>query len=222
MGSIFEPLITSGKVDELADKPQIAGLKASLELPAKDYLKAMRLRRLMQAAISRIFGAVDVLLAPGPRRHRVQDRSAARPRRRRHTAQGSRLPRHHSDGQSRRTSRPGAALRLRREHARGAPAGGRRRSPKTPCSPSAANSSPTPTGTSAARLHDPHSNFVSEYPLENGSEGRSKEANHHGGRHSVDSQQSGSLPLRSESPGTPPIARVQMRPQPSDSNSHRA
>src|SRR5215471_17421485 len=27
MGSIFEPLITSGKVDELADKPQIAGLK---------------------------------------------------------------------------------------------------------------------------------------------------------------------------------------------------
>src|SRR5438309_760641 len=30
MGSIFEPLITSGKVDELADKPQIAGLKASL------------------------------------------------------------------------------------------------------------------------------------------------------------------------------------------------
>ena len=65
MGSIFEPLITSGKVDELADKPQIAGLKASLELPAKDYLKAMRLRRIMQAEVGRIFGSVDVLLAPG-------------------------------------------------------------------------------------------------------------------------------------------------------------
>ena len=64
MGSIFEPLITSGKVDELADKPQIAGLKASLELPAKDYLKAMRVRRLIQEEISRLFGQVDVLLAP--------------------------------------------------------------------------------------------------------------------------------------------------------------
>ena len=64
MGSIFEPLIASGKVDELADKPQIAGLKASLELPAKDYLKAMRLRRLMQDAVGRVFGSVDVLLAP--------------------------------------------------------------------------------------------------------------------------------------------------------------
>src|SRR5262249_28172594 len=48
MGSIFEPLITSGKVDQLVDKPQVAGLKASLELPAKDYLKAMRIRRLIQ------------------------------------------------------------------------------------------------------------------------------------------------------------------------------
>jgi aspartyl-tRNA(Asn)/glutamyl-tRNA(Gln) amidotransferase subunit A len=64
MGSIFEPLIASGKVDELADAPQIAGLKASLELPAKDYLKAMRIRRLIQEDISLLFGQVDVLLAP--------------------------------------------------------------------------------------------------------------------------------------------------------------
>ncbi len=64
MGSIFEPLITSGKVDELADKPQIAGLKASLELPAKDYLKAMRMRRLIQEEVSKLFGAVDILIAP--------------------------------------------------------------------------------------------------------------------------------------------------------------
>jgi aspartyl-tRNA(Asn)/glutamyl-tRNA(Gln) amidotransferase subunit A len=62
--SIFEPLIASGKVNELADPAQIAGLKASLEVPAKDYLKAMRLRRLMQAAITRMFAEVDVLVAP--------------------------------------------------------------------------------------------------------------------------------------------------------------
>jgi aspartyl-tRNA(Asn)/glutamyl-tRNA(Gln) amidotransferase subunit A len=65
MGSIFEPLIASGKVEELADKPLVAGLKASLELPARDYLKAMRLRRLMQEEVGKLFGSVDVLLAPG-------------------------------------------------------------------------------------------------------------------------------------------------------------
>ena len=64
MASIFEPLIASGKVDELADKPQIAGLKAALELPAKDYLKAMRIRRLIQEEISKLFAQVDVLVAP--------------------------------------------------------------------------------------------------------------------------------------------------------------
>jgi aspartyl-tRNA(Asn)/glutamyl-tRNA(Gln) amidotransferase subunit A len=62
--SIFEPLIASGKVNELADPAQIAGLKASLEVPAKDYLKAMRLRRLMQEAIQRMFADVDMLVAP--------------------------------------------------------------------------------------------------------------------------------------------------------------
>ncbi|MBI2681530.1 MAG: amidase [Candidatus Solibacter usitatus] len=64
MASIFEPLIASGKVDELADKKQIAGLKASLELPAKDYLKAMRLRTLVQHAMRKLFIDIDVLLAP--------------------------------------------------------------------------------------------------------------------------------------------------------------
>ena len=63
--SIFEPLITSGKVDQLADQAQIAGLKASLEMPAKDYLKAQRIRRLIQDAFSMVFGEVDALIAPG-------------------------------------------------------------------------------------------------------------------------------------------------------------
>jgi aspartyl-tRNA(Asn)/glutamyl-tRNA(Gln) amidotransferase subunit A len=65
MASIFEPLITSGKVDQLVDQRQIAGLKASLDFPAKDYLKAMRVRRLIQEAFARLFGEVDALLAPG-------------------------------------------------------------------------------------------------------------------------------------------------------------
>jgi aspartyl-tRNA(Asn)/glutamyl-tRNA(Gln) amidotransferase subunit A len=63
--SNFEQLITSGKVDQLIDAVQIAGLKASLELPAKDYLKAMRLRRLIQEEFRKLFTQVDVLLAPG-------------------------------------------------------------------------------------------------------------------------------------------------------------
>jgi aspartyl-tRNA(Asn)/glutamyl-tRNA(Gln) amidotransferase subunit A len=63
-GSIFEPLIASGKVDELADKAQIAGLRASLEVSAKDYLRAMRVRRLIQRAFASLFAGVDALVAP--------------------------------------------------------------------------------------------------------------------------------------------------------------
>ena len=63
--SVFESFITSGKVDELADQAQIAGLKASLELPARDYLKAQRIRRLIQEAFLRLFAEVDVIIAPG-------------------------------------------------------------------------------------------------------------------------------------------------------------
>jgi aspartyl-tRNA(Asn)/glutamyl-tRNA(Gln) amidotransferase subunit A len=63
--SNFEPLISSGKVDQLADAAQIAGLKASLDVPAKDYLKAMRLRRMIQEEFTRLFTQVDALLAPG-------------------------------------------------------------------------------------------------------------------------------------------------------------
>jgi aspartyl-tRNA(Asn)/glutamyl-tRNA(Gln) amidotransferase subunit A len=64
-GSIFETLITSGRVDQLADQAQIAGLKASLEVPARDYLRAMRARRLLQEAFADLFGTIDMLVAPG-------------------------------------------------------------------------------------------------------------------------------------------------------------
>lgn len=62
--SIFEPLIQSGKVDLLKDPKQAAGLRAGLEIPAKDYLKAMRIRSLVQQAFRDLFADVDVLLTP--------------------------------------------------------------------------------------------------------------------------------------------------------------
>jgi aspartyl-tRNA(Asn)/glutamyl-tRNA(Gln) amidotransferase subunit A len=62
--SVFGPLIASGKVDELADARQIAGLKAGLEIPAHVYLKAMRVRRLAQEAVHKMFSDLDILLTP--------------------------------------------------------------------------------------------------------------------------------------------------------------
>lgn len=63
-GSIFEELIKSGKVDELADKNQIAGLRSYLDINARDYLRAMRVRSLIQGEIRTMFYDVDVLIAP--------------------------------------------------------------------------------------------------------------------------------------------------------------
>jgi aspartyl-tRNA(Asn)/glutamyl-tRNA(Gln) amidotransferase subunit A len=63
-GSIFEDFIRSGKVDQLADPNQIAGLKAMLEVPAIEYLRAMRVRTLVQEAFRTLFLDVDMLLAP--------------------------------------------------------------------------------------------------------------------------------------------------------------
>jgi aspartyl-tRNA(Asn)/glutamyl-tRNA(Gln) amidotransferase subunit A len=63
-GAIFEELIASGKVNQLADAKQIAGLKATQDVLAKDYLKAMRIRRLIQNEFNKLFTKVDVLLTP--------------------------------------------------------------------------------------------------------------------------------------------------------------
>jgi aspartyl-tRNA(Asn)/glutamyl-tRNA(Gln) amidotransferase subunit A len=64
--SIFEELIESGGVDELADERQIAGLKETQGLLAKDYLRAMRIRRNVVEAFRRFFyeSDVDMILAP--------------------------------------------------------------------------------------------------------------------------------------------------------------
>jgi len=62
--SAFEALIASGKVDQLADAKQIAGLKAGLRIPAKDYLKAMRIRTLVRQKFHELFANVDIIVAP--------------------------------------------------------------------------------------------------------------------------------------------------------------
>ena len=60
----FERLIESGDVDQLADRHQIAGLRAGLEIAARDYLKAMRARRLIQEALGTLFEEYDLLVSP--------------------------------------------------------------------------------------------------------------------------------------------------------------
>lgn len=62
--SVFADLIESGQVDQLADARQIAGLKAGLELPARDYLHAMRARTLLQEKWREWMAEFDVLIAP--------------------------------------------------------------------------------------------------------------------------------------------------------------
>lgn len=63
-GSIFEDFIRSGSVDQLHDARQIAGLKSYVDLPATDYLRAMRVRTLIQQSIYDLFLDVNVLLTP--------------------------------------------------------------------------------------------------------------------------------------------------------------
>ena len=63
-GSSFEDFIRSGNVDQLHDARQIAGLKAYVDLPATDYLRAMRVRSLIQQALYDLFLDVNVLLTP--------------------------------------------------------------------------------------------------------------------------------------------------------------
>jgi aspartyl-tRNA(Asn)/glutamyl-tRNA(Gln) amidotransferase subunit A len=63
-GSIFEEFITSGAVDLLHDARQIAGMKSYLDLSATDYLRAMRVRSLIQQKLYDLLLDVNVLLTP--------------------------------------------------------------------------------------------------------------------------------------------------------------
>jgi aspartyl-tRNA(Asn)/glutamyl-tRNA(Gln) amidotransferase subunit A len=62
--SIFEDFIRGEKIEQMADRAQAATLKTALDIPAIDYLKAMRIRSLVRGAFREMFYDVDMLLAP--------------------------------------------------------------------------------------------------------------------------------------------------------------
>ncbi|MCL4783289.1 MAG: amidase [Bryobacterales bacterium] len=62
--SVFEPLIRDGRVDELADRFQIASLRAALDLKSTDYLRAQRIRAKMQSELTPLFRKLDILITP--------------------------------------------------------------------------------------------------------------------------------------------------------------
>lgn len=63
--TIFAELIEGDRFEELVDARQKAGLRASLDIRARDYLQAMRLRTRLAAATRQIFRDVDVILSVG-------------------------------------------------------------------------------------------------------------------------------------------------------------
>jgi aspartyl-tRNA(Asn)/glutamyl-tRNA(Gln) amidotransferase subunit A len=62
--TIFAELIDSGRVDELVDKRQAAGLKHGAEIRARDYLQAQRLRTILIERFRALFETVDVIVGP--------------------------------------------------------------------------------------------------------------------------------------------------------------
>lgn len=60
----FETLIRNGKIRQLADTAQQAGILAGLEIRAVDYLKAMRLRTMLESEFARMWEQCDVLIGP--------------------------------------------------------------------------------------------------------------------------------------------------------------
>jgi aspartyl-tRNA(Asn)/glutamyl-tRNA(Gln) amidotransferase subunit A len=62
--SVFEPIIRNGQIDQLADSKQAAGFRAGLQIPACEYLKAMRIRSLIQREFHKLFSDLDALISP--------------------------------------------------------------------------------------------------------------------------------------------------------------
>jgi aspartyl-tRNA(Asn)/glutamyl-tRNA(Gln) amidotransferase subunit A len=62
--SVFEDVIRSEEFEHHPDLKQKEGFRRGLQIPATDYLKAMRLRRLMQEKISEFFEEVDIVVQP--------------------------------------------------------------------------------------------------------------------------------------------------------------
>lgn len=63
--TIFAELIEGDRFEELVDARQKAGLRANLDIRARDYLQAMRLRTKVAEGFSEIFTHADVILTVG-------------------------------------------------------------------------------------------------------------------------------------------------------------
>ncbi|HKW78970.1 MAG TPA: amidase, partial [Candidatus Limnocylindria bacterium] len=63
--TIFAELIEGPRFEELVDARQKAGLRAALDIRARDYLQAMRLRVRLRAGLADIFKTADVILSAG-------------------------------------------------------------------------------------------------------------------------------------------------------------
>ncbi len=63
--TIFAELIEGERFEELVDARQKAGLRAALDIRARDYLQAMRLRVRLSRAFDEIFHGADVILSAG-------------------------------------------------------------------------------------------------------------------------------------------------------------
>ncbi len=63
--TIFAELIEGDRFEELVDARQKAGLRAALDIRARDYLQAMRLRVRLAEAFDEIFREADVILSVG-------------------------------------------------------------------------------------------------------------------------------------------------------------
>ena len=63
--TIFADLIESDRLDLMPDEKQKAGLRAALEIRARDYLQAMRLRSVLAARMRELFLECDVILSCG-------------------------------------------------------------------------------------------------------------------------------------------------------------
>ena len=63
--TIFAELIESERFEAMPDEKQKAGLRAGLDVKARDYLQAMRLRTVLAAKMREIFRACDVIVSAG-------------------------------------------------------------------------------------------------------------------------------------------------------------
>lgn len=64
MAAAFEDIVTSGDCWKLTAPEDHAGAHASMVIPAKDYINALRIRRKMQVAIDRQFATFDAVVTP--------------------------------------------------------------------------------------------------------------------------------------------------------------